>query len=131
MPSHRHARPHAGQFREAVLRVVAEGGTRPADPAGTPSPSQLAEAEHALGTGGTLDLGDGHRAEPRSGGWVVVDRLGSDLVEVEARVWSAAADGRTRPPLVFTTPGEALAAFLRAASFARARAAWYEEEAPA
>ena len=29
------------------------------------------------------------------------------------------------PPLVFATPAEALVAFLRAESFARARAKWY------
>ena len=113
-------------FREAVLQAAAEGTAGPTDPAEVLSPARLAEAGEALRTGSTLELGDEHRTELRPGGWVVVDRRGCYLMDVEACVWSAVADDPDMPPRLFSTPAEALVAFLRSEALASARAERHE-----
>jgi hypothetical protein len=110
------------RFREAVFQSSAE---READSTVSdflPSPEQLADAERARQTRSDLALGDGHTIEPRPGGWVVVDDTGYYLVEVESCTWSADPDDGDLPPLLFRSPAEALAAFLRSGWIALSRA---------
>ena len=57
---------------------------------------------------------------------MVVDRRGCYLMDVEACVWSAVADDPDMPPRLFSTPAEALVAFLRSEALASARAERHE-----
>jgi len=75
----------------------------------------------------TAGLADGTRIERQQGGWVVVDRYGSYLMDPEDAAWVVDADDPDMPALVFGNPEEAYLAFLRSCAVGEARERRREE----
>ena len=57
-----------------------------------------------------MELDGGCRIELRDGAWVVVDRHGGLLEDVDDPCWTCAEVDPDSPPLLFPTPGDALLA---------------------
>lgn len=113
-------------FRQDVLNAADSlpSGTQGKLP--EPSPLQLMEAARAEQDKKPLLLDDDHRIELRESGWIIVDRYGSALIEVDDPSWGAEGE-EDMPPLSFATPKEALMAYFRSEAIAAARSERYEQ----
>jgi hypothetical protein len=114
-------------FREEVLRAASQEKTEVPGPDVVPSEEQLRRARQAAETGHPLELADGHKIEPREGGWVVVNRWRSFLVDPYLCMWASDDVRGGPPPRFFATPAEAYAALVWSASLAKARVERYDQ----
>jgi hypothetical protein len=112
-------------FRDELHRFASAESTGWISPEVVLSGKQLVGAFKAQRSGKPLKLDGGRRIEPREGGWIVVDRRGSVLVEIEDPGWGPDGDPKM-PPLRFLTPKEALIGLLRSETIATARSERYE-----
>ena len=71
----------------------------------------------------SLLLDEDHWAERREGGWIVIDRKGYALLNIEDPAWSDRDDDPQMPFLEFPTPEEAMLAYLRSELIVEARSA--------
>ena len=116
----------AGLFREEVHRVASAESPGLMVREVVLSQQQMAEAAQARESGKPLVLEGGLQVELREGGWIVADRHGDVLVDIEEPTWIANGTDPDMPPLKFPTPKEALIGCLWAEMIAAARSERYE-----
>lgn len=107
-------------FRKGTLSVAAQ----PSDvsrEAIALSQEQTAAADLALERGEAMELEGGDRIESRDGGWVVVDRYGGYLANVDDSHWTLDEADPDVPVLTFPTPRDAWLAYLQSRAAAAAR----------